>query len=147
MHADWWRLTSRAESCLDEKALVFRRIFCSTVHAPTRKQWLIHIVNDRPFLMRPASRRFISNTRYLPVRNISTLRSTRCAPSSTQNLQPSRGLAQVRPDREVLAEAYFTPSNIYQQGTHHASAQNSRQQPDERTLKLGKSTKSYSPAI
>ena len=53
-----------------------------------------------------------------------------------------RRLAQVRPDREVFSEVWFTPSRLCLQRFDTPDAERQATPPDERTLNLGKSESS-----
>ena len=57
----------------------------------------------------------------------------------TTTLTPCRSLAQVRPDREVFNDLWFTSAGPLKSAPEKPGFKDPEAPPDERTLKLGKS--------
>ncbi|KAL9124227.1 MAG: hypothetical protein Q9217_006426 [Psora testacea] len=59
--------------------------------------------------------------------------------SQVRLINPCRHFAEIRPDREVLSEVWFTPSSPCRQLPKNPEPESQTTPPDDRTLKLGKS--------
>lgn len=67
------------------------------------------------------------------------LRTTFCS--------PCRSLAQVQSNREIFPEIWFTSSSPLRRTPEKSGAKREDVSPDERTLKLGKSTSHSAPLV